>query len=71
MAVVRALAPRPALLVLDEPASALDPVARRELLRDIVEQAIECKLIGGRVLYTDSTHLKANANKRWLMQSRV
>jgi len=30
----------------------------------IVEQAIEHKLIGGRVLYTDSTHLKASANKR-------
>lgn len=30
----------------------------------IVLQAIEKKLIGGRVLYTDSTHLKANANKR-------
>lgn len=30
----------------------------------IVEQAIEHQLIGGRVLYTDSTHLKANANKR-------
>lgn len=30
----------------------------------IVQQAIEHKLIGGRVLYTDSTHLKANANKR-------
>jgi transposase len=30
----------------------------------IVEQAIAHKLIGGRVLYTDSTHLKANANKR-------
>ena len=41
LALVRALAPRPALLVLDEPASALDPVARRELLRGIVEQAID------------------------------
>lgn len=30
----------------------------------IVEQAIEHKLIGGRVLYSDSTHLKACANKR-------
>lgn len=30
----------------------------------IVQQAIEKKLIGGRVLYTDSTHLKASANKR-------
>lgn len=41
LALVRALAPRPALLVLDEPGSALDPVARRELLRGIVEQAID------------------------------
>lgn len=30
----------------------------------IVEQAIEQGLIGGKVLFTDSTHLKANANKR-------
>lgn len=29
----------------------------------IVEQAIQHGLIGGRVFYTDSTHLKANANK--------
>lgn len=41
LALARALAPRPALLVLDEPGSALDPVARRELLRGIVEQAID------------------------------
>jgi len=30
----------------------------------LVEQAIAHKLIGGRVLYTDSTHLNASANKR-------
>lgn len=30
----------------------------------IVQQAIDKELISGRVLYTDSTHLKANANKR-------
>ena len=30
---------------------------------NIVEQAIAKGLISGRVLYTDSTHLKANANK--------
>ncbi|CDM60214.1 transposase-related protein (plasmid) [Rhizobium favelukesii] len=29
----------------------------------IVEQAIAHKLVDGMVLYTDSTHLKANANK--------
>ncbi|MCV2216412.1 ABC transporter ATP-binding protein [Thauera sp. Sel9] len=41
VAIIRALAPRPALLVLDEPASALDPVARRTLLREIVDLALE------------------------------
>ncbi len=30
----------------------------------LVEQAIHHGLVGGRVFYTDSTHLKANANKR-------
>ncbi|MBV8047483.1 MAG: IS1182 family transposase [Paludibacterium sp.] len=30
----------------------------------IVGQAVKLGLVGGRVFYTDSTHLKANANKR-------
>ena len=30
---------------------------------DIVTQALNLGLVEGRVLYTDSTHLKANANK--------
>ena len=33
---------------------------------EIVEQAIKQGLIGGRVFYTDSTHLKASANKNRL-----
>lgn len=41
LALVRALAPRPALLVLDEPASALDPVARRDLMRELVTQTCD------------------------------
>ena len=58
LALVRALAPRPALLVLDEPASALDPVARRELLRGIVEQAIDS---GTSVLF--SSHIVSDLER--------
>lgn len=35
----------------------------QEIFDEIVLQAIDKKLVNGRVLYTDSTHLKANANK--------
>ena len=41
VALIRALATQPALLVLDEPAAALDPAARRELLREIAGRAGE------------------------------
>ena len=36
----------------------------QEIFDTIVEQAMSHGLIGGRALYTDSTHLKANANKK-------
>ena len=36
----------------------------QEIFDQIVLQAIKKKMVGGRILYTDSTHLKANANKR-------
>lgn len=36
----------------------------REIFERIVEQAQMHGFVGGQVLYTDSTHLKANANKR-------
>lgn len=39
LALALAVAPRPALLVLDEPTAGLDPVARREFMQIIVAQA--------------------------------
>ena len=55
---IRALAPQPELLVLDEPASALDPVARRELLREIALRAGEA---GTTVLF--STHIVSDLER--------
>ena len=40
-----------------------DPCVAQDIFDAIVEQAIGHGLVDGTVLYTDSTHLKANANK--------
>lgn len=40
-----------------------DASVAQDIFDQIVEQAIAHKLVDGTVLYTDSTHLKANANK--------
>ena len=41
----------------------------QEIFDEIVLQAMKKKLVSGRVIYTDSTHLKANANKgKWVKQ---
>lgn len=40
-----------------------DTTVAQDIFDAIVEQAMACGLVDGRVLYTDSTHLKANANK--------
>jgi ABC-2 type transport system ATP-binding protein len=58
VALIRALAVSPDLLVLDEPASALDPVARRDLLREIVARAAECRMT---VLF--STHIVSDLER--------
>lgn len=43
----------------------------QEIFDEIVFQAIRHRMVGGRVLITDSTHLKANANKRKLVKQEV
>ncbi|MGH8498857.1 MAG: ABC transporter ATP-binding protein, partial [Methylococcales bacterium] len=58
IAVLRAMAYHPELLVLDEPAAALDPVARRELLRDIATRAADS---GTTVLF--STHIVSDLER--------
>lgn len=43
----------------------------QKVFDNIVEQAMAHGLVGGKVLYTDSTHLKANANKRKFVEVQV
>jgi len=58
VALIRVLASCPELLVLDEPASALDPVARRDFLREIAVRAGEA---GTTVLF--STHIVSDLER--------
>ncbi|MGH8150224.1 MAG: ABC transporter ATP-binding protein [Steroidobacteraceae bacterium] len=58
LALIRALAVNPDLLMLDEPASALDPVARRDLLQEIVARAAES---GTTVFF--STHIVSDLER--------
>ncbi len=43
----------------------------QEIFDHIVFKAIELRMVAGRVLITDSTHLKANANKKKLIKQEV
>jgi len=36
----------------------------QDIFDAIVEQAMQHRMVGGRILFSDSTHLKANANKK-------
>ena len=36
----------------------------QKIFDNIVKQAIDKGFVGGKILYSDSTHIKANANKR-------
>jgi ABC-2 type transport system ATP-binding protein len=58
VALIRVLATCPELLILDEPASALDPVARRDFLREIALRAGEA---GTTVLF--STHIVSDVER--------
>ena len=43
----------------------------QQIFDNIVFQAINKKLVDGKILYTDSTHLKANANKHKLIKESI
>ena len=43
----------------------------QEIFDEIVLQAIQHRMVGGRVLVTDSTHVKANANKHKYTKEQV
>jgi ABC-2 type transport system ATP-binding protein len=55
---IMAIAPRPKVLLLDEPAANLDVVARREILDDILELLRDC---GATVLF--STHILSDVER--------
>jgi ABC-2 type transport system ATP-binding protein len=68
LAIVAALAHRPELLVLDEPVASLDPVARRQFLKQIVEVTTDERRA---VLF--STHIVSDlerlANRVWILKN--
>ena len=71
LAIIRALAHEPELLVLDEPVASLDPLGRRDFLRELVEQVLDR---GTTVVF--STHILSDLervafNVAFLRQGRI
>lgn len=48
-----------------------DSEVYQQIFDEIVEQAMHQGLVSGRVLYTDSTHLKASANKNKFVKATI
>ena len=48
-----------------------DTTIFQDIFDEIVLQAIQHKMVGGRVLFSDSTHVKANANKNKYTKQQV
>ncbi|MBN6185562.1 IS1182 family transposase [Aneurinibacillus sp. BA2021] len=48
-----------------------DTTIFQDIFDEIVLQAMNHRMVGGRVLFTDSTHLKANANKKKFTKQMV
>lgn len=48
-----------------------DTTVFQDVFDAIVEQAMAHRMVGGRILMTDSTHLKANANKNRFNRERI
>lgn len=71
LSIIRALAHEPDLLVLDEPVSGLDPLGRRDFLRELVDQVLDR---GTTVVF--STHILSDLervafNVAFLSQGRI
>ncbi|KAF0813428.1 ABC transporter ATP-binding protein YtrB [Andreprevotia sp. IGB-42] len=58
LSIIRALAPEPDLLILDEPVASLDPAGRRDFLRELVDDVLER---GSTVVF--STHILSDLER--------
>ena len=67
LSIISALGQRPELIILDEPVASLDPVARRDFLREIVEHAADhdATVIFSTHIITD---LERVAERIWLLK---